>query len=112
VYQVSNWTLTPTTEASTAGSGAGCEAGKLCNPLKSKTITQFLLAIIDVILVFALPIIIFFIMFAGFLFVTAQGNQSQIDRAKSALTWAVIGGVIALGAKVIIDVIQGTISAF
>lgn len=95
---------------SSNGSG-GCPPTQLCNPLQSTTITEFLEKIIDILLFFALPIIVFFIIFAGFKFVIARGNESQVSEAKAALTWSVIGGVIILGAKLIITVIQGTVSA-
>lgn len=85
--------------------------GILSNPLKSESISQFLIAIIDVLLTFAVPIIVFFIIFAGFKFVTARGNEGQITEARTALTWAVVGGVIILASKLIINVIQGTVSA-
>jgi hypothetical protein len=88
-----------------------CTPGQLCNPLQSSTVQEFLLKIIDILLIFALPIIIFFIMYAGYLFVTARGNESQITEARTALTWALIGGVIILGARAIITVIQGTVDA-
>lgn len=94
----------------TGGSG-GCAPGQLCNPLQSTTIEAFLLKIIDIILIFALPVIIFFIIYSGFLFVTARGNESKITEARTALTWALIGGVVILGARVIITVIQGTVRA-
>ena len=95
-----------------ASGGSGCQSGELCNPLESDSIPAFLLKIIDVILVFALPLIIIYIMYAGFLLVTSQGNPSEIETARSALLWAVIGGVVILGARLIIEVIQGTIEAF
>jgi len=85
---------------------------ELKNPLKSQSIEEFLLKIIDVLLVFALPIIVLYIMYAGYLFVTAQGDSGQISTARSALLWAVVGGVIVLGARVIVAVIQGTIQGF
>lgn len=88
------------------------DTGKLSNPLQSKSIEEFILKIIDVLLVFAIPIIMLYIMYAGYLFVTAQGDSGQITTARSALLWAVVGGVIVLGAKVIVEVIQGTIKAF
>lgn len=90
----------------------GCVAGELCNPLQSATITDFLLKIIDVILIFAQPLIVLFIMYAGYLYVTARGEDAQITTARSALLWAVIGGVIILGARLILAVIKGTIAAF
>ena len=89
--------------------GGGCPPGQICNPLQSTTILEFLENIIEVLLIFALPVIVFFIIFAGFKFVTAHGNESEITVAKTALTWAVVGGVIILGARLIIEVIQGTI---
>lgn len=88
------------------------DKGELSNPLKSKSIEEFILKIIDVLLVFATPIIMLYIMYAGYLFVTARGDSGQISTARSALLWAVVGGVIVLGARVIIAVIQGTIKAF
>ncbi len=88
-----------------------CSAGQLCNPLKVTTITEFLVAIIDILLIFALPVIIFFIIYSGYLFVTAGGDSGQIEKARGSLTWAIIGGVIILGAKLIITVVQNTVAA-
>lgn len=93
-------------------SAQGGDTGKLSNPLQSQSIEEFILKIIDVLLVFATPIIMLYIMYAGYLFVTARGDSGQISTARSALLWAVVGGVIVLGARVIIAVIQGTIKAF
>lgn len=85
--------------------------GSLVNPLESTSIIDFLLKIVDIILEFALPLIVLYIMYAGFRLVTARGDTGQISEAKTALTWAVIGGVIVLGARLIIDVIKGTVDA-
>lgn len=81
------------------------------NPLQAPDIQTFLINIIQILVVFATPVIIAFIMYAGFLFVTAKGDTGQISDAKHALTWAVIGGVILLGAQAIITVIQNTVNA-
>jgi hypothetical protein len=93
------------TSDSSSGSGA------VINPLASDSLVDFLLNILDVLLTFAIPIIVLFIMYAGFLYVTARGEESQISKAHAALTWSVIGGVIILGAKLIIAVIQGTVNS-
>lgn len=107
--------LTPPGSASTLNltppGTAPTPSGGLENPLKAGTLKGFLLAILDILLVFALPVIVFFIMYAGFLYVTAQGDPTKIKTAHSALTWSVVGGVIILGAKLIIDVIQNTVNA-
>lgn len=95
-----------------SGGGNGSDGTQsVVNPLKSATITEFIMKIIDVLLIFATPIIVFFIFLAGFKFVTAGGNEGKVGEARAALTWAVIGGVIILGAKLIMEVIKGTITA-
>ncbi len=91
--------------------GGGSGSSELMNPLKATDLISFLNNIIDVLLIFALPIIVFFIMYGGFKLVTAQGNSEQISEGRSAITWAVIGGVIVLGAKTIMTVIEGTVNA-
>ena len=75
------------------------------------SIEQLILTIIDVVLVFLLPVIVLYIMYAGYLFVTAQGNPGELSAAKKALLTALIGGVIVLGARAILDVVKGTIEA-
>lgn len=47
-----------------------------------------------------------FLIVAGFLFVTASGSAEQITKARQMLTNALIGVVIALGAKGLIMVIR------
>jgi len=98
-------------QSSQAPGAGGCQPGQLCNPLQASTIQEFLLQIIEILIIFATPVIIAFIMYAGFLFVTARGNESQISDAKHALTWAVVGGVVLLAAQMIITVIQNTVTA-
>lgn len=79
------------------------------NPLEADNITELFASIIDVILVFAIPIIVFFIIYAGFLYVTARGNEGTIQKAHMALLYALIGGLLILGARVLIDVVKGTV---
>ncbi|MCR4285582.1 MAG: hypothetical protein NUW00_01675, partial [Candidatus Kaiserbacteria bacterium] len=47
---------------------SGGDSTRLKNPLGIDSIEEFIIKIIDVLLVFALPIIILYIMYAGFLF--------------------------------------------
>jgi hypothetical protein len=87
------------------------ESVVLQNPLDSSisSIPDFFQAIIDILLVFAIPFIVFFIIYAGFLYVTARGNAETISKAHKALLYALIGGVLILGANVLLDVISGTV---
>jgi hypothetical protein len=77
-----------------------------------KTIPEIFRAILDIIMVFAIPIILFFIVWAGFLYVKASGNPDKISQAHNALLYALIGGLIILGANVILAVITNTINVF
>ncbi len=63
-------------------------------------------------MVFAVPLIVFMIIYAGFLFVMDRGSGKGIEQAKRALLYAVIGGVIILGAQAMLTIIQGTVDAF
>lgn len=84
----------------------------LTNPLGNKDLMTFLQDILDVIMVFAVPLIVFMIIYAGFLFVMDRGSEKNLAQAKRALLYAVIGGVIILGAQAILAVVQGTVDAF
>ncbi len=105
---------TPPGSGGTPPSGGGTPPGfqGIINPIQPSSLTEFLLMIVDIILIIAIPIIILFIIYAGFLFVTAQGNESKLETAKSALLWSVIGGVVVLGARVLLEIIEGTVDAF
>lgn len=82
------------------------------NPLAFGTIQEFLVAILNVIIIIATPIVVMFIIYAGFLYVTAQGNAQQVQQATRALTYAIIGGVIIIGAVAISQIISNLVSSF
>jgi hypothetical protein len=50
------------------------------------------------------------IIYSGFLYVMARGSEEQVTKATRALTYAVLGGLIILGAELILQVVQGTVS--
>lgn len=83
------------------------------NPLGGMpTIEGLLYAIVNVLLVFAVPIIVFFVIFAGFQYVTAQGNPEKIKTATRSLTYAVIGAVIVAGAFAIAAIVTNVVNQF
>ena len=84
----------------------------LDNPIKVTTIEGLLEAILNIVIVLATPIIIFFIIYAGFLYATARGNAEQIKQATNALTYAIIGGVIILGSVAIATIVKNLVAAF
>ena len=83
----------------------------ISNPLGSKlnTIPDFIKAILNIVLVIGVPIITLAIIYAGFLFVTAQGNSEKLGAAKTTLLYTLIGAALLLGAFVIANAIKGTV---
>lgn len=81
------------------------------NPLGANTtITSFITALLDTIFPIASLISVFFLIFSGFLMVTAGGNEEKLSKARQTFLWTVIGVAILLGAKVLSAVICGTIN--
>lgn len=79
------------------------------NPLGFGTLSGFLNAILEVVLVIAYPIVVVAIVYTGFLFVTAGGNEAKLTKAKQALVWTLIGAMIVLGAFILAQAVQGTV---
>ncbi|MEX0933566.1 MAG: hypothetical protein WDZ74_02305 [Candidatus Paceibacterota bacterium] len=67
--------------------------------------------ILDGLILLATPIVIVMVIYAGFLFVTAQGNVTKLETAKRAIAYALIGALILLGASAISALIQGSIES-
>ncbi len=82
------------------------------NPLTVTTIKGLLSEILKIVRIIAIPIIVFFIIYSGFLYVTARGNPEQIKTATNSIVYALIGAVLILGASVLIEIIEGTVTAF
>lgn len=100
------------TEGCNTSTGAGCI---IKNPFKCEgegcTISGLIKAIVNNILIpIGGVVAVMMIMYAGFLYVTAGGNETRIKKAHEALLWGVIGAAILLGAWVISEAIQGTIN--
>ena len=90
-----------------------CPPGKLCNPLKGTdvdTLGEFLRIVLDnIVLPIGSIIVVLAIIYTGFLFVTARGNEAQLETAKKSLLYVVIGAAILLGSVAISALIGGTI---
>jgi len=83
------------------------------NPLGGiSRLDELFFQIVNVLLVIAVPIIVFFLIFAGFMYVTAQGNPEKIKLASQSLLYGIIGGVIVLGSSAIMVIISNLVDAF
>lgn len=81
---------------------------EICNPLAVDSVSGFLGALVDAIMYVSVPIIVIFIIFAGFKFVTAGGNTEDIEQAKRIALYTVIGAAIILGAGLLSDILINT----
>lgn len=88
--------------------------GKITNPLEGSgidSIPGFIQTILEGALKIGIPIIALAIVYCGFLFVKAQGKPEELTKAKSALTWTLVGAAILLGALAIARLISATVLA-
>ena len=81
----------------------------LPNPVGFGSVPEFIEALLRIVTMIGVPIAVFFIIYAGFLFVTAQGNPTKLATARKALLAALVGTAILLGAWVIATAIKGTV---
>ena len=79
------------------------EALKICS------IPDLLLALVNLVFLIGVPIVVVCLIYSGFLFVSAQDNESELTKAKTVFLWTVIGALVLFGAKAIALAIQETI---
>ena len=94
----------------TGGNTGASTTTTLKNPLAVATMEEFLIKVLQAVQMVLYPIIVIAVMYAGFLFITAQGNVAKITKAKQALMWVLIGAGIILGAEIIARAVQETIT--
>lgn len=102
-------TVTPTTVE--PGSSAPAGQGVLVNPLRAGNIPNLLRIVLQGLIQIGTIILVLALVWVGFLFVVAQGNEEKIRDARGALMWTVIGGLVLLGAQGIATLIQATVNA-
>lgn len=84
--------------------------GKIGNPLGgANSLSALLEAVTNVLIQLGAIVAALAIMYGGFLYVTAQGNEEKLQKAQATVTWALVGTAVLLGSKVIFKVIDGTI---
>ena len=90
-------------------------SGKIKNPFKEEiggSLYQLIKNIVDkIILPVGGVLCVLAFIYAGFLYVTAQGNETQITKANTALLYAAIGTAVLLGSWVLANAICKTIGA-
>lgn len=84
----------------------------LPNPLANNvdSITDFVEAVLtNVVFPIGSIVVVFFIIYSGYLFVTAGGNESKLEKAKHTFLYVIIGAAILLGAWAIALAVKSTL---
>ena len=79
------------------------------NPIQANNFDEFMAKLLEIVFLIAIPVITFFIIYSGFLFVTAQGNAEKIETAKKNFMWVLIGSAILLASWLLANAIGETV---
>ena len=110
LYYVSLSVLLPL--VSLADQGGDPPASLIENPLAGNvdSIFEFVEALLtNIVLPIGAVVVVFFIIYSGYLFVTAGGSEEKLKTAKQTFLWVVVGAAVLLGAWAIALAIQATV---
>lgn len=86
------------------GTGSG-----LANPICTNSLAEFLAKLLKLVAQILFPIIVLFLVYVGFLFVSSQGNPEKIKEAREYFFWAIVGALLVLGAEALSLAIKATV---
>lgn len=82
----------------------------LQNPLgEGKDLNDLVRGILEIVVRIGSIVVVFMLVYVGFLFVKARGEPGAIAEARQALLWTVIGALVLLGAVAISAGIEATV---
>jgi hypothetical protein len=82
---------------------------KLGNPLKVNSVQDVIFLAVDIAIYVGTAIAILSIIFVGFKFVEARGNEKKIIDAKQWFLYVIIGFAILISSKVIVEIVKNTL---
>lgn len=86
----------------------------ITNPLKAgigNDIPSIIKAVMKgIVMPLASVLVVLAILYSGFKFVMAQGNSTELQKAREGLVWVLVGSAILLGAYGISEVLETTIN--
>jgi Type IV secretion system pilin len=81
----------------------------LSNPLFSSSVEEIITTIVDIAMNLGIALAIIMLIYAGFRFVWARGNASELDDAKHLLLYIIIGLAVLISAKAIVGIVKNTL---
>ena len=79
------------------------------NPISFGTIPEFIEALLIFLVTLGTIVLVAMVVYAGFMFITAQGQPEKLKTAKATFFWVIIGGALVLGAWALSLVVKETI---
>ena len=76
------------------------------------TLQEFIALLIEIIQAIGIPILVICIIYAGYIIVTAGGNEEMVTKGKTWIFWTLIGAAIILSAQVIANLVYDTAGLF
>ncbi|MCR4284186.1 MAG: pilin [Parcubacteria group bacterium] len=92
----------------TTGSGG---SSSLKNPLAVDSVSALVKAVAEIVMKIGFMVAVVFIIYSGFLYVSARGSEEKLKKAHSTFTWTIIGTAVILGAWTIAMVIESTVKS-
>lgn len=81
---------------------------QITSPIGATSIPEFIQMLLDQALPIMLGIAVIFIMYGGFTMASAGGNESKYSNGKNAVMYAIIGLLIIVASKAIVDGFLGS----
>jgi uncharacterized membrane protein (DUF441 family) len=88
---------------------SGSNSDKISNPIKATSLSSFFDSIVSVAIQLGTIVSVLGIMYGGFQYVSAQGDEEKIGKARNTITWALVGTAVLLGARTIMAVVNDTV---
>lgn len=92
------------------GDGDGCPDNFNLLPDDACTLDGLIRILIGLVVQIGTILLVLALVWTGFLFIQAQGNEEQLRSARSALLWTVLGGLLLLAAQALHMVISQAVS--
>jgi hypothetical protein len=81
------------------------------DPLGVKNFCDLVKALLDIILAIGVPIAVLFLVWAGFKFILARGNATELGVARKNFMYVIIGIAVFLGAWTLATIISTTLQS-
>jgi hypothetical protein len=86
---------------------------KLKNPSPiGGSLSEMLRIAIEGLMKLAIPLLVLGVIYSGFLLIKAQGNETELKKARSAVLWVLVGAAIILSASLILNVLEDSVTDF